>query len=196
MVDLPKKADDLIEWYLAVVEAAGLSDKRYPVKGMNVWTPYGFRARRNLDRVMVREIEAALDMLHVAPQPVEATRHAGILRFKQPKAFLYLGHVALEFRQVASDRPQHLQHQIVSPAAHARQDAPGRASSASAERAPASANAFRSSPVRRPLGRQIGMSDRGGRGVPPLCLDALLTLSAPPRHLRKAGKPSTELQRS
>ncbi len=58
MVDLPKKADDLIEWYLAVVEAAGLSDKRYPVKGMNDRTPYGFRARRNLDRVMVREIEA------------------------------------------------------------------------------------------------------------------------------------------
>jgi len=58
MATLPDKRTDFIEWYLAVVELAGLSDKRYPVKGMNVWTPYGFRARRNLDRIMIREIEA------------------------------------------------------------------------------------------------------------------------------------------
>jgi prolyl-tRNA synthetase len=58
MPELPDKRTDFIEWYLAVVEGAGLSDKRYPVKGMNVWTPYGFRARRNLDRVLIREIEA------------------------------------------------------------------------------------------------------------------------------------------
>jgi prolyl-tRNA synthetase len=58
MADLPDKRSALIDWYLAVVEAADLSDKRYGVKGMNVWTRYGFRARRNLDRVLVREIEA------------------------------------------------------------------------------------------------------------------------------------------
>jgi prolyl-tRNA synthetase len=58
MVDLPDKRTAFIDWYLAVVEAADLSDKRYGIKGMNVWTPYGFRARRNLDRVMVREVEA------------------------------------------------------------------------------------------------------------------------------------------
>ena len=58
MVDLPDKASNFIDWYLAVVEAADLTDKRYGVKGMNVWTPYGFLARRNLDRVLVREIEA------------------------------------------------------------------------------------------------------------------------------------------
>jgi len=58
MVDLPDKRAEFIDWYLAVVEAANLSDKRYGVKGMNVWTPFGFQARRNLDRVLVREIEA------------------------------------------------------------------------------------------------------------------------------------------
>jgi prolyl-tRNA synthetase len=58
MAELPDKRTQFIDWYLAVVEEAGLSDKRYGVKGMNVWTPYGFRARRNLDRVMIREIEA------------------------------------------------------------------------------------------------------------------------------------------
>ena len=58
MAELPDKGTAFIDWYLAVVEAADLTDKRYPVKGMNVWTTYGFRARRNLDAVMVREIEA------------------------------------------------------------------------------------------------------------------------------------------
>ena len=58
MVDLPDKRTKFIDWYLEVVERADLSDKRYGVKGMNVWTRYGMRARRNLDAVMVREIEA------------------------------------------------------------------------------------------------------------------------------------------
>jgi prolyl-tRNA synthetase len=58
MADLPDKHAAFIDWYLAVVEAANLTDKRYPVKGMNVWTPYGFRARRNLDAILIREIEA------------------------------------------------------------------------------------------------------------------------------------------
>jgi len=65
MADLPDKRTAFIDWYLAVVEAANLTDKRYGVKGMNVWTPYGFLARRHLDAVLVREIEAT------ASQPVE-----------------------------------------------------------------------------------------------------------------------------
>ncbi|HYA57106.1 MAG TPA: proline--tRNA ligase [Thermoplasmata archaeon] len=58
MVDLPDKRTKFIDWYLEVVEAANLSDKRYGVKGMNVWTAYGLKARRNLDAVLIREIEA------------------------------------------------------------------------------------------------------------------------------------------
>lgn len=58
MVELPDKRRDFMDWYLAVVEAAQLTDKRYPVKGMNVWTPYGFQARRLLDAILIREIEA------------------------------------------------------------------------------------------------------------------------------------------
>ncbi|MCI4336075.1 MAG: proline--tRNA ligase [Thermoplasmata archaeon] len=59
MADLPDKASAFIDWYLAVVEEAGLSDKRYGVKGMNVWTPYGFAARRALDAVIVRALESS-----------------------------------------------------------------------------------------------------------------------------------------
>ncbi|MGI0132214.1 MAG: proline--tRNA ligase [Thermoplasmata archaeon] len=57
MPDLPDKRTAFIDWYLEVLEAAGLTDKRYGVKGMNVWTPYGFLARRHLDAVMIRAIE-------------------------------------------------------------------------------------------------------------------------------------------
>ncbi|HKV90214.1 MAG TPA: proline--tRNA ligase, partial [Thermoplasmata archaeon] len=57
MATFPEKASHYIDWYLEVVEAAELTDKRYPVKGMNVWTPYGFQARRQLDNVLIREIE-------------------------------------------------------------------------------------------------------------------------------------------
>ena len=37
------KEDDFADWYLDIVEKANLSDKRYPIKGMNVWTPYGWK---------------------------------------------------------------------------------------------------------------------------------------------------------
>ncbi|HEV8050769.1 MAG TPA: proline--tRNA ligase [Thermoplasmata archaeon] len=57
MAKFPDKGTRFIDWYLEAVEAAELTDKRYPVKGMNVWTPYGFQARRQLDAIMVREIE-------------------------------------------------------------------------------------------------------------------------------------------
>ena len=65
MAELPDRRTAFIDWYLAVIEAAELSDKRYGVKGLNVWTPYGFRARRNLDTILIREIEAT------GSQPVE-----------------------------------------------------------------------------------------------------------------------------
>jgi prolyl-tRNA synthetase len=36
-----KKEENFSEWYNEVVELAGLTDKRYPIKGMNVWPAYG-----------------------------------------------------------------------------------------------------------------------------------------------------------
>ena len=37
------------EWYPFIVEAAELIDKRYPIKGMDVWKPYGLRAMSLID---------------------------------------------------------------------------------------------------------------------------------------------------
>jgi prolyl-tRNA synthetase len=76
MAALPDKKNAFIDWYLAVVEGANLSDKRYPVKGMNVWTPYGFRARRNLDAILIREIEATGSEALEFPALIPATEFA------------------------------------------------------------------------------------------------------------------------
>lgn len=55
--DMKLKLDkkDWSEWYNTVVEAAGLSDKRYPIKGMNIWLPYGWKIMMNIDKY-IREL--------------------------------------------------------------------------------------------------------------------------------------------
>ncbi len=47
-----KKSDDFNEWYNEIVELADLCDKRYPIKGMNVWKPYGWTLMTNVDRLI------------------------------------------------------------------------------------------------------------------------------------------------
>jgi prolyl-tRNA synthetase len=76
MAELPDKRTAFMDWYLAVVDGANLTDKRYPVKGMNVWTAYGFRARRNLDTVLIREIEATGSEAVEFPTLIPATEFA------------------------------------------------------------------------------------------------------------------------
>lgn len=51
-----KKEMDFAEWYLQVIDDAGLVDKRYPIKGMNVWTPYGMRVMRLMNGFMHEEM--------------------------------------------------------------------------------------------------------------------------------------------
>jgi prolyl-tRNA synthetase len=43
------KSKDFMEWYNEVVEVAELTDKRYPIKGMNIWRPYGQRLMNAID---------------------------------------------------------------------------------------------------------------------------------------------------
>ncbi len=51
------KMDNYNEWYLDIVEKAKLSDKRYPIKGMNVWTPYGWKIMRFIDTYIRQEFD-------------------------------------------------------------------------------------------------------------------------------------------
>ena len=52
------REDNYNEWYLDIVEKAALSDKRYPIKGMNVWTPYGWKIMSFIDKYIRRELDA------------------------------------------------------------------------------------------------------------------------------------------
>jgi len=53
-----KKAEDFSEWYNEIVEKANLTDKRYPIKGMNVWTPYGWKIMQAMDTHIRQEFDA------------------------------------------------------------------------------------------------------------------------------------------
>jgi prolyl-tRNA synthetase len=46
-----KKSEDFNEWYNEIVELADLCDKRYPIKGMNIWRPYGWKLMNHVDRL-------------------------------------------------------------------------------------------------------------------------------------------------
>ena len=51
-----KKEEDFNEWYNEVVELAELCDKRYPIKGMNVWRPHGWEIMQNIDGIIRGEM--------------------------------------------------------------------------------------------------------------------------------------------
>jgi len=51
-----KKSDDFNEWYNEIVELADLCDKRYPIKGMNIWRPYGWKLMNHVDRLIRDEM--------------------------------------------------------------------------------------------------------------------------------------------
>ena len=52
-----KKTEDFNEWYNEIVELADLCDKRYPIKGMNVWKPYGWKLMSRVDTLIRDEME-------------------------------------------------------------------------------------------------------------------------------------------
>ncbi|AFL66991.1 proline--tRNA ligase [Desulfurococcus amylolyticus] len=51
------KYENFPEWYQAVLKEAGVIDIRYPVKGMYVWMPYGLKALRLTQRIIMDLLE-------------------------------------------------------------------------------------------------------------------------------------------
>ena len=47
-----KKQENFSEWYNDIIEKADLIDKRYPIKGMDVWRPYGLSVMRAIDEAI------------------------------------------------------------------------------------------------------------------------------------------------
>ena len=54
---IPSKSENFNEWYPFIVEAAELVDKRYPIKGMDVWRPYGLKTMKLIDSLTHAEME-------------------------------------------------------------------------------------------------------------------------------------------
>ncbi len=54
---IPSKIENFNEWYPFIVEASDLVDKRYPIKGMDVWRPYGWKTMRLIDNLTHSEME-------------------------------------------------------------------------------------------------------------------------------------------
>ena len=89
---IPPKTD-FNAWYPFIVEAAELVDKRYPIKGMDVWMPYGWKAMRLIDGLTHSEMERTghgevrfplmiphnlLDKENALVSKLKAAREAGI----------------------------------------------------------------------------------------------------------------------
>ena len=55
---MENKKSNFSEWYNEIIEISGLSDKRYPIKGMNVWMPYGLKAMQNIDRTIRESVDS------------------------------------------------------------------------------------------------------------------------------------------
>ncbi|RLF87649.1 proline--tRNA ligase, partial [Thermococci archaeon] len=50
-------SNEFSEWYNEMIELARIQDKRYPVKGMNVWLPYGLRIMKNIENFIHEEMK-------------------------------------------------------------------------------------------------------------------------------------------
>jgi len=82
---MENKKEDFSEWYNEIVEISGLSDKRYPVKGMNVWLPYGMKIMREIDSIIRKEVEA--HEIQEVSFPVLITRDQLSVEFEHVKGF-------------------------------------------------------------------------------------------------------------
>ncbi|MDI6855190.1 MAG: proline--tRNA ligase [Candidatus Thermoplasmatota archaeon] len=49
--------EEFSERYSELIERAEISDKRYPIKGMNVWLPYGWKLMLNIDNLIREELD-------------------------------------------------------------------------------------------------------------------------------------------
>jgi len=48
---------DFNSWYPSIIEIADLVDKRYPIKGMDVWKPYGLTTMSLIDDITRTEMK-------------------------------------------------------------------------------------------------------------------------------------------
>ncbi|BAB60247.1 tRNA synthetase Pro [Thermoplasma volcanium GSS1] len=54
---MENKKENFSEWYNEIVTISDLSDKRYPIKGMNVWRPYGWKIMKLIDNIIRNAVD-------------------------------------------------------------------------------------------------------------------------------------------
>ncbi|MCL5782441.1 MAG: proline--tRNA ligase [Candidatus Thermoplasmatota archaeon] len=82
---MENKKENFNEWYNEIVEISGLSDKRYPIKGMNVWLPYGLKAMQNIDGAIRKSVDSR--EFQEVSFPVLITRDQLSVEFEHVKGF-------------------------------------------------------------------------------------------------------------
>lgn len=82
---MESKKSDFSEWYNEIIDIAGLSDKRYPIKGMNVWLPYGLKVMKNIDSVIRTNVDG--EKFQEVQFPVLITRDQLSIEFEHVKGF-------------------------------------------------------------------------------------------------------------
>ncbi|RIB35168.1 MAG: proline--tRNA ligase [Candidatus Nanoclepta minutus] len=64
------------EWYNEIIRSADIIDDRYPIKGMPVYKPYGFKLVRNI----IRNLEKELEKFNIEPAWFPALIHYNIFK--------------------------------------------------------------------------------------------------------------------
>ncbi|WP_337860033.1 proline--tRNA ligase [Ferroplasma sp.] len=82
---MENKKNDFSEWYNEIIDTAKLSDKRYNIKGMNVWLPYGLKIMHSIDSLL-REYSEEHGIEEVS-FPVLISREQLEVEFEHVKGF-------------------------------------------------------------------------------------------------------------
>ncbi len=82
---MENKKDDFSEWYNEIIDLAKLSDKRYAIKGMNIWLPYGLKIMHLIDD-LTRKYSDKKDFNEVS-FPVLISREQLEVEFEHVKGF-------------------------------------------------------------------------------------------------------------
>lgn len=82
---MENKKIDFSSWYNEIIDLSGLSDKRYPIKGMNVWLPYGLKVMKGIDRIIRDNVDNS--NFQEVQFPVLITRDQLSIEFEHVKGF-------------------------------------------------------------------------------------------------------------
>ena len=82
---MENKKSDFSSWYNEIIDLSGLSDKRYPIKGMNVWLPYGLKVMKGIDRIIRDNVD--ISGFQEVQFPVLITRDQLSIEFEHVKGF-------------------------------------------------------------------------------------------------------------